>query len=401
MLDRLDAEERLRLLLAGVLALLGLVIIFGFTAKQDPPGLYFVAGDGHYVAMAARSLALDGDLDLTNQYREFGDRWGHGRWPAQDGWRLPTREIGPALLMTPGLWLYELFGLSPAPYGTWLAIVPALTPALCFWLISHRLRRMAPEFPPSGSFVAAAVGVLAFVLPFYAWGRSAYPHACDALALSLFFWVALDERPRPVALGLTLALALLMRYQNLLWFAWPLIILAASEDKTRARRLPLTLALGLLGLSPVAYMALTHPGSEVGVIRWGADFFDLDNFIVDLADVLGGVHGLFRWTPIAALAGLGLLAWPTHRPQRAAFALIAGTLILLMATVKDPNAGTAFGARRLASLTPFVAWGVMGLWARRRGLRSRAALGALLLVLTLANLWRTCAAIRGDLLLAS
>jgi hypothetical protein len=407
MFSRLPSRERQRLLISLALGIIGLAFIFLVTAEQAPIGDYFLAGDGHYLAMTARSIAFDGDLDLTNQYRQWGDRWQLGQWPTRDGWRLPPRSIGPALLMVPGLWLHDLFGDPTTSYGPWSSIGPALTPAVCFWLISFRLDRLRPDAHGTHSPAAAFIAIFAFVLPYYAWGRSAYPHAGDALAASVLLFVLLRDEPKAAPVGLAIGLCVLMRYQNVLWWLWPAWVYARPADaepwrERMSKLLVLTLCAGV-GLLPTAYLAWAHPGSEVGVIRWTADFFNFDDYLGDLVDVLVGVHGLLSWTPIAALALAGLLIPAPRARDRQGFAIVFVAMWLLMATVLDPNAGTAFGARRLASYTPVFAWGLFRLYesARRHSSQLELAvltISALLCIFNLAGTWE---AIHGRLDLSS
>jgi hypothetical protein len=99
--------------------------------------------------------------------------------------------------------------------------------------------------------------------------------------------------------------------------------------------------------------------------------------------VLAGVHGLWTWTPLAAVATVGLFvalrrarnpadpppagsppAGPRDEARHDAArragpaSLVAAALILLVSTVPDPDGGDAFGARRLAGLTPILALGL-------------------------------------------
>ncbi|MCA9699055.1 MAG: hypothetical protein KC431_16145, partial [Myxococcales bacterium] len=314
---------RRRALVAAALAGLGVASMLAVAVWID--WRHSIAGDGHYVFAAARSLAFDGDLDLTNQYRLMGDRWGLGRDPCDDGWRLPPREIGPSLLMVPGLWLHHALNLAPhwAPACASLLAAASLGP--CWLACTLLLDGCNRDRSRRSSEWLAAAALFAFVVPFYAVGRSGYPHAGDALTCAWLLWALASppragprgERIRSVTVGLLLACAVLMRLQNLLWLLWPLAdLLAASKDTRRPRALALLTisSLALLGVAPQLWLAWAHPGSLHGVIRWDLSFFDLADFPTDLARVLVGVHGLLRWTPITALALLGL-GWSAFAPR--------------------------------------------------------------------------------------
>jgi hypothetical protein len=394
-----------RALTTVALALLGILGMLLVTVLEGAREV--VAGDAHYVFAAARSLAYDGDLDLTNQYLVMGDRWGLGRDPTADGWRLPAREIGASLLMVPGLWFHHVAGWPPQWEAACACTLAAASVGPC-WLgctraIEAAQRRIrAPEIPWHGERLAAAA-VLGFVVPYYAIGSAGYSHAPDAVICAWLCWALLDRR-HPVLVGVLLACAVLTRTQNLLWLLWPAWeLLRPSDDEDRVHapeRLLVIAGIGLLGLAPQLWLGVAHPGSVRGSLGWTAAFFDLDDLPRDLARVLVGVHGLIRWTPIAALALLGLLLGHKNQFSRSALAVFVG-MWLLLATVRDVDGGDAFGARRMAGLVAVLALGLAQLWGRLEANWHRRVLALVLLLAVLANLARTQQAIVGELSLVS
>jgi hypothetical protein len=158
-----------------------------------------------------------------------------------------------------------------------------------------------------------------------------------------------------------------------------------------------------LGFAPQLWLSLAHPGSARGPLGWTWGFFDLDDLGRDLARVLVGVHGLLRWTPIAALALLGLALG--RRANLGAIAVAVG-MWLLFAVVRDVDGGDAFGARRTAGLVGVLALGLAQLWARlgegdTPGRVRTRALALVLAIAVAANLVRTQQAIVGELSLVS
>ena len=384
--------------LVGLLALIVVARVVGPT--------YAVAGDAHYVFAAARSLAFDGDLDLTNQYWRMGDRWGLGRDPALDGWRLPPREIGASLAMVPGLLVHHLAGIGPAWEPTFASAFAALSLAGlwlgCLACLDACDDRAGRARDPARGWLAAAI-VLASVAPFYAIGRSGYSHAPDALACAWLTW-ALVARRGPALIGALLACTVLIRMQNLLWLLWPLLELArapAEQRKHELGRVCGIAAVACLGLAPQIWLALAHPGSVHGAIRWDASFFDLDALGRDLVRVLFGVHGLIRWTPLAGLALIGL-SWAS--PERRAIAwpslLVIAALVLLCASVRDVEGGDAFGARRLAGIVALLGIGLSSVHDRLALAGRRVLLGACWVAVAI-NLGLVTLAIAGRLSLAS
>ncbi|MFO7567350.1 MAG: hypothetical protein R6X02_32200 [Enhygromyxa sp.] len=396
-----------RLILAASIAVLGILVMLAITAFLGPARV--VAGDGHYVFATARSLAYDGDLDLGNQYRVMGDRWGLGRDPTRDGWRLPPREIGPSLLMVPGLWLHLWTGADAAWEPVFACLGAAASLGLCWLGCVRTLEASGCSGPSARVELLALVAVFGFVVPFYAVGWAGYPHALDA-AVGAWLSYALVSRKPALVIGALLACAVLTRLQNALWLLWPLAELALRSRRVgdrpgspagELRRVAVIAAVGTLGVLPQLWLGLAHPGSERGAIGWTVAFFNLDDYPRDLLRVLFGVHGLLRWTPIAALALIGLALDRRHRAP--ALAVLVG-LWLLLASVRDVDGGDAFGARRLAGVVGLLALGLACLDARVRarfGPRLRRAWTAALALLVTANLALTGLAITGKISLAS
>ncbi len=326
-----------RVTIALLLAVGGLLALSLGTSTLAE-GRFAVAGDGHYVFATARSLAYDGDLDLTNQLRVMGDRWGLGRDPAADGFRFPPREIGPALVMVPGLWLHHLLGASPRLEPTFAVAPIAMLLGPLFVLLARLLDALdqlgGDRLGPRERTGLALAATLGGVVPFYAIGHAAYAHALDALCCTGLV-LALVRAREPVAQGIWLAAALLCRLQNVLWLAWLLVgprpgggdpdERAGGRAPDRLLELAVITGLGAVGLAPQIITALRHPGSSRGPIRWGLDFFDLDGLGRDLLEVVAGTHGWWTWTPLALLGvlGLALLARPGPRPEVAARARAA------------------------------------------------------------------------------
>ncbi len=395
-------SPRVRALVALAWALAS-VIALGIVARVVGP-TYAVAGDAHYVLATARSLAFDGDLDLTNQYWVMGDRWGLGRDPTLDGWRLPPREIGAALAMVPGLLAHHGLGLervweptfacllaAASLAGTWLGCLAAL----------DALDKRAGRVRDRGRAWLAAAMLLASVVPFYAIGRAGYAHAPDALACAWLTW-ALVARREPAVVGALLACTVVLRMQNLLWLVWPMLELITAPRERRRDELARMMGIatiGLVGLVPQTWLALAHPGSVHGAIRWDAGFFDLHDLGRDLVRVLFGVHGLVRWTPLAGLGLIGLASGPDTAIGRRALVVIAA-MVLLCACVRDVDGGDAFGARRLAGIVPLLAIGLM-LVVDRLTARQRLVAHAGLVVAIAINLGLLGLAITGQISLAS
>lgn len=380
-------------MIAVSIAALSILAMLAIAATLGPMRL--VAGDGHYLFATARSLAFDGDLDLTNQYWVMGDRWGLGRDPTVDRWRLPPREIGPSLLMVPGLWLHWSLGIIPRWEPAFACLGAAASLGLCWLGCVRCIEAASVELEPRTVELLAGAAVFGFVIPYYAVSAAAYPHALDAAIGAWLAWALLARR-HPALIGALIAGAVLTRMQNALWLLWPAIELIRTRTTGELRRIAVIAAIGALGFLPQVWLGLAHPGSERGALGWTLGFFDLDDYPLDLVRVLLGPHGLVRWTPIAGAALIGL-ALPGDRRERAASLAVLAGLWLLLASVHDVDGGDAFGARRLAGIVGLLALGLARLAARPWG-----RVGALALILLVGfNLVQTGRAIAGELSLTS
>ncbi|HRI08244.1 MAG TPA: hypothetical protein PKW35_10520, partial [Nannocystaceae bacterium] len=135
--------------LAAALALLALAYTFVFSATRHG-GLSGVRGDAHYIYQAARSIAEDGDIDLTNQYRASHDRWKLGRDPAADGTRLPVRELGPSLLMVPGLLVHQAGAFPEGLRASFAVSIAAMSIGLTFAGVAASIAALARRASVNG-----------------------------------------------------------------------------------------------------------------------------------------------------------------------------------------------------------------------------------------------------------
>lgn len=393
-------------LIALALCVVGLLVVTCVTS-QVREGRWAVAGDAHYVFAAARSVAYDGDLDLQNQLTVMGDRYRHGERAAADGFVPPPRELGPSLVMVPGLWLHHLVRAPEALEPAFAAVVPSLSMGLSYLLVLIVLGHSMPTTDPRARRGVALVAVLGGVLPFYAVVSSGYPHAADAVVGGVLALVLIRDPSlrRPALAGVALAAAVLVRLQNALWLAWPIaqLLLDARSLTPQARRqrgraVAIVAAIGALGSAPLFVLDALHPGSPGGAIRWGLDFFDPTAAVVGTATVLWGVHGLWSWTPLMLVGSLGLGLRREHVPALAVLVSMIG----LMAITADPEGGFAFGARRLCGLTALIGIGLGAVVSKLReswghvphGFRIAAA------ACVVSNLYRTAAALVGLLRLS-
>jgi hypothetical protein len=372
------------------------------------------------------SWMFDGDVDFENEYQYFVDA-GPGNNPGfittflettnEAGRRPNFAPIGSAVLWLPFYGVGHVVagfsgsitdGLSQ-PYIASIAYGSAVYGSLALLLSVSIVRTL---FGRSGAG-AAAVTWLGTPLLFYMYLAPGFSHACSAFAVALFIrtWLVVRQRwtiGGVVALGVAAALLPMVREQDVFFLAGPLLDFLAGwwRERTRGRahhvrRLILSSAGAVacvVAYVPqlMAYQALNgHPGPTTLVARkmsWTAPHA--------LGVVLSPEHGLFFWTPLAAVALAGLV-WmsvvrrdlldrlPTGR--RVVDIRWVAALLLLMVILQVYVSGSveswtvagAFGQRRFVALTPVLVVGLTGAWmavGRHRLARLAALVATLVLV---------------------
>jgi hypothetical protein len=353
------------------------------------PGGRVVVGDAlhHYVQL--RSAVFDRDLHFRNEYvrmyRLHGDEPGT-EWVYEGtvtGYVRNLMPVGPAIVWAPAFllvtgvaWVGQFVGWSyPLDgYGRLFqaaAAVSGIAAAACgIWfsfLASAELfeRRLAAW--------SAVVLWLSSSAVYYSAISPAYSHAASLLANGLFWFVFVRTRGqvsirRYAWVGALVGVAALMRWQDAILLAVPAINLAWAVRRglRPGRALALAwvmLASALLTFTPQMVVWQTLYGQPFAIpqgesfMRWGEPAL--------AAVLLSDWHGLFTWTPIAALAVMGLpFLW---RRDRLVFAASA-TFVLLSwyvnAAAADWWAGEAFGARRFISCVPVFVLGLSALLDR-------------------------------------
>lgn len=339
-----------------------------------------IGGDGVMYFVYTRSLAMDGDLDFTNEYAHFGllER-GDLSMPTDTGLRRSIFAVGPGLMALPffaaghGVALLlaalgqpvTLEGYAP-PYTNAVALGGLLYGFLALLLVHAVLRR---HFR-AGTALGATL--LLWGTTFLYWymvqqpAMSHAPSACLA-ALVIYLWDrARANRTLPgyLLFGLVLGFSMCVRWQNGVLLLLPALdLLGGLRQRGRAalQLVPAAalLALGVgLGALPQLWAWKTIYGEWL--LRYpphGADFLRLDHPFV-LETLFSSRHGLLSWTPIFWAGFLGFLPLVRRRPQ---LALPLVLPLVLMTYVNmcsgDWWAGGSFSNRRFDSLLPLFALG--------------------------------------------
>lgn len=358
-------------IVGGIAFLLLLPLFRPVVAPIDPVGYY----------AWARSLLIDGDLDVANEFEHYDMPEGaprtstgylHNQWPAGSGllW-LPA--MGLAHAAATGL---SQLGLPVAPDGyswpyAWSAALTSVAAGLGAVLLTYRLsRRFAGRYAALSSVLLIW---LATPLVFYQYHQPYMSHALDACLNALFIrvWLWTEEGDRPrlsmVVLGIIIGAAVWVRPQNgVLLIAVGIILVydaavrqLASDDRPGVDRVAVK-AIGLF----VGFVALTAPllffwRRVYG--QWIVNTYHIasgDSFDWRAPYVLHVLfstdRGLFVWMPVSVFCIAGIW-WLRKRVPRLTvlLSLVALMHLYVIGSWSSWSGGDAFGPRFWIAQLPF------------------------------------------------
>lgn len=365
-------------------ALLGAFLLQNPTeARERPWRGPHLTEDGWYYYHWLRSTVLDGDLDLSNDYREFGNWYGFGT--TATGRPHNPFGIGPALLWAPGFTIghgvaklcaagsingvngYSRAEQTGALLTSFLAAMGAcgFAFALC--------RRFVNA---NAAWLGTALAFFAGPVVWYAVFSSSMPHAFEALFGAAFLWIMLPLRERTgrgaALLGLIVGGTMLVRPQLAIFLVLPL--LEAVQELRRRHTSGSSLKPPVLQLATVLGVAILVFVPQLWVWKWtyGSWFIvPQGSGFLRFADSLwsetlfSSRNGLFTVTPALwfVMPGLYLLG-----RQHKQLAFLLALLLVMQAVVNgaawDWWAGGAFGGRRFAVTFPIWAIALSTLCAR-------------------------------------
>lgn len=357
--------------------------------------------DDTFYALQTSSLVEDGDLDLRDDMLASGftipDRLELLTDTTPAGGLDNEFSVGPALLWLPayaaGL---PLRREEPGRIAVrWsraqrvalhLLTFLSLAGVLCFLLRLHA--RAAPGGEPG--FLAVAALLLGTPLLVYATSDYTMSHLPSAVATALLIAAALglERRPRParaLLAGLALGLVFLMRWQDVVFAAvlaapllgiWDQRDRGDRGDRWQAAVLAAWAGAGFLAMASLQLHAWRLERGSWLVVPQRQGFFHPWSPEI-LRFLFSGRSGLLAWSPVFALAALGLvLPWRCRLPRRWALAALAVLLVevYVNAAAGDWWGGHSFGARRMVSCVPLLPLGLANLGAFRRLSRWTAGL---------------------------
>ena len=406
-----------RYLWLSILATLVIGLV-AFRVTVSTTGGFLVWSDGLAYFFHARSLVLDGNSDITNEFDEFDRRYpiGSNNSSVMDSMRMNTVRnaatgrivspwpVGMGLVTTPFYALgfatesmvAALQGREPDSYG----IIPQYFfgfgsiafGLLGFWATYLCCRQVAGE---GKSYLAALSTLLAGPAVFYIFVNPSMAHAVSfglVAVLILLWWRQWMTGTGVKAILLPafiLGLLVTIRLQNVLFGV--LLVALVMRELWRGGWLRAS-ASAIAGLAACAipltalafHSALYGPPNaklslqEGGLLMIGSYPVHLKSpFFMDV--LFSCRHGAFHWAPIFALGALGLL-WAARRESWALVLLLVIALQVYLIggigiadpsgrlTTFDPTdwnnhwkGGTSFGMRYLTECTPLFAVGLVAL----------------------------------------
>lgn len=326
-----------------------------------------LGGDEPHFALIAHSLAVDGDLDLGDDYRAVAE----GSAAAGKRFRgkelephllrvnerdLPAHPLGLPLLAAPLLRALEVGSPGAAPD----VLLGLLSLAVTFaGLVAGR--RLLADWLGDERLATVLALVVHFSTPLWFTSRTFFtePYLAALPVLAVYAW----SRRLPVLAGVLLGLAFLIKESALLLIVPVLWGLGRDADRPRRLRLLIGPAVAA-GAFVIKNLVLT-----------GAPFTTYHPF--DPGDPLVGAlgllfdprHGLLPFAPLAlvALAGLPRRRNLARSPQLPAL-LAAGALFALTACWAAWQGGSCYGPRLLVPALPALALPLAEAW-RRHGNR--------------------------------
>jgi hypothetical protein len=373
----------------------------------------------HYYSYA-RSIVFDGDMRIDNDLRlsyatatpDFVES-NFDQVKTQSDRVASPFAFGSSLLWLP--WLSILRGAAAIGQATgqlpdtftgyeWyftlgLATLSMILGWLAFWF-AYRLALQVSEKP--AALLSTLTMLFATPLLYYMHIEALYAHATAAFITSIFIFVWWRTFRSPtslataVAIGALLGLAILVRWQHLVYLVLPLSSIAgwwlsAAAGERRARFKPAVLQALFVGLGVAAVVSLQLVHWRLLYDQWitvpqGATFMDWSApFWREV--LFSTFRGLLPWMPIFFLSLAGLLI--QMKKQRSFLLPLLIVLVLetyINSSTGDWFAGGGYGPRRLTGELAIL---VIGYAALLQALprRIRLVAGGLTAVILISHQW--------------
>jgi hypothetical protein len=385
-----------------------------------------VHGDGVGYYAYARASLIQHNLRFEEDWRHANKYFSSARLQGNDELR-PNQytntgyvdnrfSVGPAMLWSPFLILAHVAILTWNTFGGHVAadgfsepylIAMALGTAIYGFLGLYLSFLLAKKYVRARWAFLATVGIwLASSLPVYMYFNPAWSHAHSAFTVALFLWYwdrtrASRTLKQWIVLGLIAGVMADVYFPNGVFLALPIIeslIAHGAAWKAHAWRSQGVLAYGELAFVAALGIAtlptiITRRIIYGGLFQFGAytslawDWSAPNSWHV----LFSSEHGLLSWTPIVALALIGLLLGPrSARPVALYLGVGAISFYYVIASYPYWDGLASFGNRFFISLTPIFVFGLALLFERygqyfRNNRRAFAAAAGFTVLISLWN----------------
>ena len=368
--------------------------------------------DGFYYFAYLRSIAFDGDVEFSNDYKllGLGDK-PHLFNPTPTGYAQSAWTIGPAIVWAPffaaahpiahrlaaGGADVSTNGVS-YPYRQAVCIAGLFYGLLGCWFI-YRLTTLFFDRRLAAGAVALVISG-SFML-WYIVKEPSMTHAPSMAGVAGFAWMwaathGRRTRVQWALLGLVAGFITLIRWQNALFAILPayeaLTMLVGAMRRRDQKEVSATLTMGALftvcavvGFVPQMIAWKSIYGSFLAVSPVGPQIRWWNPQLVDI--LWSSRNGLFSWSPILYLGAIGLVMFAIARPWIGVPALVSlGVMTYFNASIQDWWGSDGYGGRRFEGTLPLFALGVAAFVqamtgvVRRHPLRTVASGGALLVL---------------------
>lgn len=368
--------------------------------------------DGFYYFAYLRSLAFDGDVEMSNDYRLLGlGNKAHLFNPTRTGYAQSAWTIGPAILWAPFFAAGHVVARELSeedPNVTANGISFPYRQAVCVAGLTYGLLGCWFTWQLASTLTtrrtAAAATVLTMGGSFMLWYLVKEPsmtHAPSMALVAAFVWAWLATRERRstlqwILLGLLAGFMTLVRWQNALFALLPAcdsaVLLFRAWRRGDAPLARTTVVQGLLFTCAATFAFVPQMlawraiyGSWLAVSPVGPQMRFWDPRIVDI--LWSARNGLFSTAPVLYLGAIGLVIFARRQPPIGVPALLAlAVMTWFNASVEDWWGSAGYGGRRFDGTLPLFAIGVaimirVGIeWARRYPSAVVATGGAALLL---------------------
>lgn len=397
------------------------VILVCFLAAAPFLLTVWVNGDGIGYAAYLRSVVIDRDLKLSNEFDHLSshieadarglpaeflrrsphrvsiDSLWHSPHPDPVTGRVPSFfSVGPAIAWAPAYAAAHVLTLLAAAAGAavkpdgygglyYLAIVlSSFAFGIAGLILAFRLASIVT--PPREALWSALTIGWATPVAYYLYLSASYGHPLTMFTSAAFFlyWWRTRHSDRPgtwFRWGLLAGILFLVRWNDVVLaapaFAVEGVRLLARRGARPGRPGPWSL-LPCAGAALAGLLLVAAPQLAVWQyfhgrpwIRHPADLLRLDPG-APWKMLFSARHGLFVWTPVAVPAVAGLLCLLRRNRELAGVSLAALVLLVVSNSIAgDWWGGSSFGQRRLVSGTPFLVLGLAVFLAEARGLIER------------------------------